>query len=163
MALVTSGYRGQVSVVDNGGNVASKTYELRSVDFATAVIDMATIVAALQGVTDGIISAYTISEVFKEDAFVYPVSNVENENKASVSVLLTTVGAKKANFKIPAPRPAIFQGTTGTSANIVDITNAAMIAYANLFKAGAEAYISDGEDLSQMLSGKRISAKKNFG
>ncbi len=161
MALVTQGFWGRVTVVDNGNNRTIKTYELRAVTAAAAATDMLAINAALVAVTDSVISAYSYAERFVENAFAFPASGVQNEDKASVSVIVSD--SKSANLKIPAPVPAMFTGSSGSAANIVDTSNAALITYTDLFRTGNEAYISDGDDLVQVSGGKRISAKSNFG
>jgi len=163
MALVSNGWWLQVTLVDNGGNTTTKRFELRSADAATAVVDSAAVIAALGAITNSVISAYRYGEEFLEGAFAYPAAGVENEDKASITVLLATNGAKKANIKIPAPVIGMFVAPTGPSANVVDIADAALVTYMDLFKAAAECYISDGEDLDSGVSGKRISAKSNSG
>ena len=163
MALTTNGWWLTSTLVDNGGNVTTKRYDLRASDATTAATDVAAIIAAPNAITDSVMSGYRYGEEFIEDSFAYPAAGVENENKASITCLLTTGGAKKANLKIPAPVIGIFVDTTGPSANVVDVTNAALLTYAALFESGGEAYISDGEDLDSLISGKRISAKSNNG
>lgn len=161
MALVSKGFWARVTVVDNGNNRTIKTYELRAVTAAAAATDTLAIIAALNGVTDSTVSAYSYAERFVENSFSFPASGVQNEDKASISVIVSD--SKSANLKIPAPIPAMFTGTEGSAANIVDVANAALVTYTDLFKAAAEAYISDGDDLVQVSGGKRISAKSNFG
>jgi len=151
------------TLVDNGGNVTTKRYELRSADATEAAADTAAIIAALNAVTNAVMSSYRYGEEFKENAFAFPAAGIENEDKASITCLLTTSGAKKGNLKIPAPVIGIFQGASGPSANIVDIGDTDLGTYADLFKTGGEAFISDGEDLDEMMSGKRISAKSQNG
>jgi len=163
MALAHVWYELTASLADNGANITTKRYRLRSVDFAAAVIDTAAIIAALAAVSASTIVGYRINDVFHEGSVSYPAAGVENEDKASVTVLLTTGGGKKANLKIPAPVIGIFQGTSGYKANIVDTADADLLTYLDLFKSGGECYVSDGEDLDEIMSGKRISAKANFG
>lgn len=161
MALVSEGFWMRVTVVDNGNNKTIKTYQLRAADFATATTDSTTILNALNAVTDSTISGFSIAQRFFEDTFAFPASGVQNEDKASISCVITN--SKSANLKIPAPIPAMFQDTTGGAANVVDVTNGDLIAYTNIFKAAGQSYISDGDDLLLVSSGKRISAKSNFG
>ena len=163
MALTSAGWWLTCTLVDNGGNVTTKRFQLRSADAATALTDSAAVIAALNAITNAVMSSYRYGEEFKEDAFAFPAAGIENEDKASITCLLTTTGAKKGNLKIPAPVIGIFQGASGPSANIVDIGDTDLGTYADLFKAAAECYISDGEDLDEMMSGKRISAKSNNG
>lgn len=158
MALAHAWYELTVSLGDNGANITTKRYRLRSADIATAVTDAAIVVAALDAVTNAVIVGYRISDVFHEGTVVYPAAGIENEDKASISVLLTTGGGKKANLKIPAPVIGIFNGATGAAANVVDTSDTDLNTYLDLFATGGEAYISDGEDYDSVQSGKRISA-----
>lgn len=161
MALVSDGFWMRATVVDNGNNKTIKTYQMRAADFATATTDSTAILNALNAVTDSTISAFSIAQRFYEDAFAWPVSGIQNEDKASISCVITN--SKSANIKIPAPIPAMFQDTEGAAANVVDVTNGDLIAYTDIFKAGGESYISDGDDLLLVSGGKRISAKSNLG
>ncbi len=158
MALAHVWFELTVSLADNGANVTTKRYRLRSADAAAAVTDSAAIIAALDAITNSIIVGYRINDVFHEGTIVYPAAGIENEDKASITVLLDTGGGKKANIKIPAPVIGIFNDTEGAGAKVVDVLDTALVTYANLFKSGGECYISDGEDLNKMMSGKRISA-----
>lgn len=163
MALAHVWYELTVTLADNGANITTKRYRLRSADFTLAVTDSAAIISALDAITNSVIVGYRINDVWHEGTVVYPADGVENENKASLTVLLTTGGGKKANLKVPAPVIGIFQGASGYKANIVDASDADLNTYIDLFKSGAECFVSDGEDLEDLMSGKRISAKKNFG
>lgn len=163
MALVSNGYWLTVSLADNGANVSTKRYQLTAADAATAATDVATILAALANVTDSVIVSYHYGLEYKEETVVYPAAGIENENKASITVLLDTGGGKKANHKIPAPKIGLFVAATGSSANIVDVSDTALTTYMAIFESGNQAYISDGETMASILSGKRISAKNNRG
>lgn len=163
MSLVDQGFILSVTLVDNGGNVSTLQYALRAVDFATATTDTATIIAALNSVTNSLISDYYIKNKFSEDAFAYPGAGVENEDKASITVLLSGAGNKKANLKIPAPVIGIFTAPAGGGANVVDLSDVALTAYTDMFKAAGQCTLSDGEDMTSTVSGKRISAKSNRG
>ncbi|GAI34776.1 unnamed protein product, partial [marine sediment metagenome] len=119
--------------------------------------------AAVDAITNSVIVGYRINDVFHEGTVVYPADGVENECKASITVLLDTGGGKKANLKVPAPVIGIFKDTTGFGADEVDITDADLVTYMDLFKSGQECYISDGEDLNKGMSGKRIHAHSLHG
>lgn len=163
MALVANGFELVATLVDNGGNTSTLRYELVSADHATALTDSAAIVAALVAVTNSVMSGYAIRTLFSENAFAYPAAGVENEDKASITVLLDGLGNKKANVKIPAPVIGIFTATLGLGANVVDISDADLLTYLGIFEDGGECYISDGEFMDLPLTGKRISAKSNSG
>lgn len=162
MALVSRGWWLTVTLADNGDNRCTKTYQLRGADEITAQADATAIRAALNAITNAIVVSYSVSNRYEEDAISFPGAGVEIEDKLSMTCLLTS-GSKKANLKVPAPVIGAFVAPTGPSANICDITSSEVADYAGLFGIAGHAYISDGEDLDQLLSGKRVSAKSNKG
>lgn len=159
MALVarTHPFELVVQIADNSGKTTKKTFEMQSADAATAATDAAAILAALNGVTAGVVKSYSINQVFIENALVLPASGVENENQALLSIRLASDPTKYATFAIPAADPAIFVAASGAGANVVDTGNAQVNALVGLFTATNEAYLSDGElaDSSLDFSGKR--------
>ncbi len=163
MALVDMGWFASVTVVDNGANVTTLQYALRGATAVDALADANAVLAAFQAVTDAVVSDWYLKNKFSENALAYPAAGIENENKASITCLLTGAGNKKANLKIPAPVIGIFTAASGGGANVVDMSDADLVTYLDLFKSTGECYISDGEDLSAGVSGKRISAKSNYG
>lgn len=165
MALVSSGFEGSITVADQGNNRSTLSYEMNPatvMDFPTALTAMQGLISDLITVTTSTVVAYRATEVFREDAIVLP-TDAQNENKASVS--FTKSDGQTGNFKIPAPDEGIFVGAAGTGAlnNVVDVTDLALVAYADNFVSGANFTISDGEFLVQMVNGKRIHAKSNRG
>lgn len=171
MALVTEGFEVTVTVADNGNNRGTYTYVCDPTnvpDFATAQTARTSIVTALDTLTQCIIVGTSLKEVQYEDTIVYPASLVELENKASITYQILGQN-KKGNLKIPAPIPALFNGTAGSAANQVDVTNAALTTYVGNFFSAGYFTISDGEKIAQdpnsngVIVGKRISAKNNNG
>lgn len=163
MAIVTGGFKAVIELVDNGGDVATKTYDLTSADAAAAATDLATISTALLGVTDMVLRKRYWYEVFVNDAFAYPASGVEKQNQALLDLSILDQPTKTATLTIPAPKPTIFNGSSGPAAEIVDGADAAVIAYVALFLNGAQATISDGETAEGFISGKRIHRKSSNG
>lgn len=165
MALVPvgngSGWWYTVTLVDNGNDKSTKTYELRAATEVIAQAAALAINAALVGTSGSTISNTSLSYREEEDAFSYPASGVENQNIARIVGQLTG-STKKATMDIPAALAAIFVDTTGPNANVVDLTVGAVIAYLALFEAGNEAFISDGETLDFGVEGRRVSARKGF-
>ena len=163
MALLPGGFDLRITLVDNGGNASTLSFDLRAVDHATAVTDTAAIIPIVAAATNSVISRYTISQKWEEDSFAYPVAGVENEDKASITVLLAGAGAKKANIKIPAPKIGMFVAATGPGANQVNVADPIVTNYVGMFLAAGQCYISDGETADSAISGKRVSAKNNRG
>lgn len=165
MALVPvgngSGFFLTVTTRDNGNNRSTLEYALRSADFATAQTDAATILGALGGVSGMAVQSTSLSLREFEDAFAFPASGVEAEIKARISFSLAGQ-PNTETLDIPAPVAAIFVATSGDSANTVDILDAAVASYMDLFKSTGVAFISDGEDLDQALRGRRVSVKRGL-
>jgi len=162
MAIVTNHFEITVKLVDEGANFSTMTFQCRDAAYADAVLAKTALVAALDAVTDCVIQRVSINEVWANDAFAYP-TGVETANKLSMTVELAGGIGKKANIKVPGPIDALF-GASGTAGfNTLDTSNAAIGTYTDLFKAGGDFYISDGEDLSVLISGKRIHAKQYDG
>lgn len=165
MALVPvgngSGWWLTVTLVDNGADKSTLQYELTSADAAAAAVDSAAILAALGNMSESVVSGYNTSQRFEENAFVYPASGVENQNKARIVVQLAG-STKKATVDIPAPDPLIFAGTTGSQANVVNLSDTPVLVYMALFQAAGEAFISDGEILDFSVEGRRVSSRKGF-
>lgn len=159
MAITSKGFVGSVTVIDNGANTSTLSYDLTAATVAAAVTDMGDIVARLVAVTDAVVKSYTVGEVFSEDALSLPASGVQVENQARISGKLSGFVDKFGRVMIPAPKPGIFVGSSGKTANVVDASDADLVAYLNTWITGGEATISDGEVLDTIspanVSGKR--------
>jgi len=156
MALTLTGYVLSVNLMDNAGDISTKRYHLRGIDYAAAIIDTAAVLSAIAGVTDSEVASYSVNAVFDEGVLTYPAVNVDNKTKASLTCVLDGVGAKKANIRIPAPKIDIFTATSGAGANVVDMSDIALVAYGDLFKSTGQCFISDGENLLNVSSGRRV-------
>lgn len=163
MAFISTGWRAHFDLMDNGGNRTSKTYELTAADAATAAADVATILANLTAVTDCEIVSYHFYESFEEDTVAYPAAGVQKENQALLIFDIVDNPLKKVTHAIPAPKQSIFIGATGPNANIVDTADADVVAYRQMFQAGNECYISDGEVAFTLVSGKRRHLRNSNG
>lgn len=161
MALVSDGFELTVNLTDTSGSVSTLSYSLTAGDYATALTDSAVILSALNDMTNATISGYRVVEKFVENAFTLP-ANAENAIKAEINAFVAGAGTKKATFRVPAPPVAIFVSGSGEGFNIVDTSNAEVLAYTALFVTGGEATISDGESLVAPASnainkGRRVS------
>src|SRR5664279_209353 len=164
MALVAGGYFGVVDLIDNGGNVTRRRYELTAATVADADSDMSTvIVPALVAVTDAKVKGYLIEVTTVEDSLTLPASGVEIENLALLDFSIVGHPEKSATLTIPAPKPTIFVASSGDGANVVDPADAAVIAYVALFEGSGQVLISDGEVAAGLVSGKRIHRKSSRG
>jgi len=79
-----------------------------------------------------------------------------------MTAYINDAGDKKASFDVPSPRIGIFQGTIGNAADLVDTSDAAVLAYKALFDDGEQLFISDGESLGGLIGGIRTSQTRRL-
>lgn len=154
-----------LDLVDNGGSIHTKTYQLQSTDAATAATDAAAIMAAYANVSDLAVRGYTIGHRYIENALTFPASGIEWENQAILSVRLASDPTKYATLTIEGVKPGVFVAASGPNAEVVDTGDAATNTYVGLFTSTSEAYLSDGElaDASLAFSGRRRHIKTRKG
>jgi hypothetical protein len=166
MALTGLQFGMTVSFVDNGGNQVTREYMMKTAiatyaDAATAAAAMIPLVAALTGAT---LPQYRVFQVFEESAFVLPGdAGVQVENQASLTLLLSGVGSKKANLNIPAPVSGVFSASSGPNANVVDVNDVAVLAFVDQFKGPQPFRLSDGEAATSLLTGRRVHKRSSRG
>ena len=156
MAYVLDGYTGYITLVDNGSNTTTKSYKLTSANAGDAATDIAAIADALVDVTDAVIVSFGATAVYVNDALSLPASGVQIEDQALITVSIVDHPTKSGSISIPAPKPGIFVATSGSTANVVDLADAAVTAYIAIFQTGGEAYISDGEVADTAKNGRRV-------
>jgi hypothetical protein len=169
MAIVSDGFEGTITIMDSGGNTSSLTYKLvEAAVAADALADLQAILALLLAVTNGVLKSYTFVERFVQDTPIFPTAGVHVENRATVVAQLADNPLKTATVIIPAPKDGIFQTDTGPGSNIVDLSDADLLAYIDIWQeTGALASISDGEFITDgvtaLRSGKRTHRKSSKG
>lgn len=162
MALAHTVYRTTVSLVDAGGNKADMKYTMTSATMADALSDAANIVAALDALTDAVVTGYSVSDVWEDSAANFASAGVQVENVALISARIDSSQEKYTTLRIPAPVAGLFQATTGKKSNVVLTTYAALITYLSLCSGATPVFtVSDGEKLADPtnqanLEGKRI-------
>jgi hypothetical protein len=115
------------------------------------------LVEALGAVTNSALVGYGVTHVWADDAFTVPTdTGVQNENQALVTVGIAGSPLKSATITIPAPVDGIFVATSGANANVVDVLDADLVAYAELFKSTGVAFVSESESVSVIKEGRRI-------
>lgn len=157
MAFVANGFGLVVTLRDKIGNETTKEYELVSANHAAAVTDSVIILAALEGLSKAEALSYEIKTKFVEDTVVVPTSDMPVSVGVSATTALTTAG-KKANWFVPMPEDAAMSG------NDLIISNALVMAYQDIFTAGNQATISDGETASgaSPLKGVLVTKGRRF-
>lgn len=153
-----------VSYIDTGSNVVTREYMMDDTVTTSAEAGVAAlaIIADIVPITDAALPQYRVFQVFYEDALTLP-ANAQVENQASMTVQLDAVGNKKGNINVPAPKTAIFIGSSGPQNNIINMAaNLVTNFLANFLSAGAFT-TSDGEKITRGLDGKRVHKRSTRG
>lgn len=162
MALSSVGFSLVLTLIDSAGvrRGTTKTFDLTAADYATAVTDTATIIAAFNAVSSCVITGYSITHKFYEDTVIVTPASVHHEIRANISVEL--VGKSDSGLiQIPgADQTVVFKSTTGPDSEIVDTVDTDVLAYVALFQAGGEATLSDGDVAGGIVNGKQVSIKR---
>ena len=172
MAFITQGFEVTLTIIDNGKGSSTLTYVCDPAvvtTFAEAQAARDAAVSALSDVTQGVISGTSVKELQFEDAIVFPASNIEIENKASISVALFASN-KKGNIQLPTASPSIFVGVSGASADQVDVLDPFLETYVDQYRNTTGVFfisknekVADSPNGNGIIVGKRISAKNNNG
>jgi len=168
MAFIDKGWHLSLTFVDAGANVTTRRIELVTNDTAgdlTAVIaDVQTIVAAYVAATDAVLVKQTLGKDSVEDSVTLPTTSVNVEENLQVSAKIFGTPNKSAVFEIPAPKIAMFAATSGPGRNQALFSNTLLANVVNLYKDGEQAFISDGESITdQGIKGKRVHHKSTKG
>lgn len=164
MAIADLGFELLVDFADNGGKpYARRTYALVDTDPATVGAVVTSMIAKIIAATDAHVAAYRLAHVYVEDALTLPASGVQNENQLILTAPIAGDPLDSAFFSIPAAKPTLFTAASGKGANIADMSDATLLAYAGMFDAavGNEAYISDGEQIDSLQGGGKRRHTKN--
>jgi len=163
MALVSAGYEMEVTFVDGGNNTTNRRYRVRGANATDALANAQAHLALLSAASDGAVSNYSLRQMFREDAFSLPASTVQIEVNAQITTYIAGQGAKKASFDVPAPKSTLFVATSGANANIVDMSDQAVIDLHASFQSAGNVYISDLEDAGDSIKGVRVTKGKRGG
>lgn len=168
MAFVSQGWKLILSFLDGGANPTTREFKLTATDdngdLAPVIADVQTIVNAWVAATDAVLVSQQVTKVTVNDDVTLPAATVQVENNAQISAKIEGIPNKSAVFEVPAPKISMFQATTGPASNIVQFANPPVPALVNIYKAGGQAYISDGETITdQGIKGKRVHHKSTRG
>ena len=141
------GWEFSVTLVGSAGKPVNLNYKLRSADYATAATDSSAIQTALQAVTAATIAKTRLS--WAVDVSSTLPTDVDAAIIATMTGKIQSTN-KPVVIKFPAPKDTIRLGTTGDDYNELDLADAVVMAYWDLFESTGEAYISDGEDASNV-------------
>lgn len=146
MALVASGFFAVYELMDNGGDVMRKRVQLQAATMADAITAEGVFRPLLMLTTDMALKGYVIEQAFSEDALAFPAVGVQKEDQLLLDIQIAGKPNKTATFAIPGPKSTMFQATSGKSANIANMSAAALINLVNATQDGQQIYISDGEN-----------------
>lgn len=166
MAFLASNFGCTVSFMDGGANTVTREYEMDEsvTTFDDANTAALAILADIVATTDAAIPRYRVFQNNDEGTLVIPATTVQVENQASLTVLLTAAGSKKGNLNIPAPKASLFVNpTNGPQNNIVNMSATAITNFLDNFTVAGDFTVSDGEEISRGLSGKRVHKRSNKG
>jgi len=164
MALTAGRWYTSITLKDTGGKSSVLRYEQSApADDAAARAASLALVTDLVAVTNAKVFAYHTYQVFEDDAWTLPAAPAEVEMKAAIAVGVENYPTKTAVLYIPAPKDGIFVGASGSNYDIVDNTDADLIAYLANFDSEALFYVSDGEQMDGFKSGQRIHVKSRHG
>lgn len=158
-----SNWRGVVTLQDKGADTSTVTIHMDPaviIDYADAVAAFNAYKPLLMAITDATIkSAYLAEDHTPDPADLLPVSGDYVSTKAHLQYVLGTNPAKLAYHDVPAPSQGIFKTASGVGSDLVDITDADVIAYNNWMVANA--VISDGENIGAYNDGWKITRKSD--
>jgi len=168
MAFIDQGWELSTSWIDTGGNTTSRTFQLVATDtagdIAAVIADVQTIVAAYIAASDAVLISQRVTKVTVEDTVVLPAGDINVEENLQVSAKIAGIPNKSGVFEIPSPKNTLFLAPTGEGHNKADFADPLLAAVVNLYKAGAQVLISDGESITdQNIRGKRVHHKSTKG
>lgn len=155
MAKVFAYWECSVTLVDQGAQSSTRTYRLRDAQADDASVTASTLLGYIEALTRCEVTAFRVSQVWVEDSIALP-TDAQLEDNVVLTVDIASNPLKRATLSLPAPQDAIFVGATGPNNNVVDLTNADVLAFVDAFKSAGVASISDGEDVGQVLDGVRV-------
>ncbi len=161
----------RLTLTDFGGRTSVKDFVVPTSiwnpasDLLTAIAAIRdNLVTAVDAVTDALITD-TFIVITEKESLTLPAAECQIFDIASLVVNLAGGEGKKATMQMPCPTDTIFVDTSGPNWNVVDTTDAALLAYLDEFQTtGGSFTISDGEfidDTTPINAGKRISRKSS--
>lgn len=149
-----------ITVQDRNMDYVTLTFELRATNAVEAEAERTAIFTAFDDVSQAVIVGYGLNQRFVNDSIGVPAAG-EVEVKARVSYQLKDT-FKKGTFDIPAPKETIFLALTGKQNKVLDVADAAVMAYADLFRAAGSAYIGNGGSLEYLLEGRKVTSRSGL-
>ena len=165
MAWVSRGFWANFVVVDIANTASNFRVQMQGSNYTDAAADMAAFRTLLEAMTGGTVKRSDLTEVVDNDAWVISTEDVLCNDKALLTIALASAPDKKAAVAVPAPTISIMVDASGPGYNVVDSSDAAVIAFVDAFVATTGyAKISDGEygiaaASGGLVAGRRVSRK----
>ncbi len=161
----------RLTLTDESGKTSVKDYVVPTTvwnpasDLLTAIAAIRdNLVTAVDAITDALITD-TFIVITEKESLALPAVECKIVDLASVVANLAGGEGKKATIQMPCPNIGIFVAPTGANKNVIDTTDANLLAYIDEFQTtGGNFTISDGEfvdDTTPLVAGKRISRKSS--
>lgn len=156
MALTDGRWWVELEYADKQGRegIGRKRFQIVAVDYAAAVIVRDAIATAWPGISNAsILKIYTYQERY-ENAYTPDSSDGERENKIKWTWQVENP-LKGPTTTTPAPVEGVLLALSGPNNNILDLTDAAVLAWETLYTDGT-VLLSDGETVTDLTKGIRI-------
>lgn len=148
MALTFTGWKLTVSMIDKGGEVTKKTYDVRGADYDEASANTIAFLVDLQAASLAAITGYNLGGEFAQDAIALPtLDGARNSIQALITVDIADNPLKHATITVPAPVSSVFVSTSGPNSDVVNASAGVVTDLVDNFKSAGTVYISDGEDV----------------
>src|SRR4030042_6275742 len=138
----------------SGKSTVLRVEQSAPADDAAARASAAALATDLAAVTNSAIAKYWTYQEFTEGALTLAAA-AENQNRAILLFSISGQPTKSGKVRIPAVKAECMAAATGINYDIVDVADAAIIAFRNNFKSEALFYVSDGEQADTLLGGHR--------
>lgn len=163
MAMVAAPFELTITFADNSGQQVTRQYEVAETVYATAFGLADDWVATFMAATDCALVSWSLNQKLVNDALTLPAIGVQNENQAIITGKIAGDPTESGFFTIPSPKVGVFVGTSGPDANKVDTGATIVSNVVGLFLEGGALLLSDGENLSTPVTGKRRHTKNSNG
>lgn len=159
MALTAGRWFTVFELVETSGKRTRKRFEQSApLDDTAARASAAAMATDLAAVTNAEIASYYTYQEFVEDALVLP-TGAELQNQAILTCGIEDAPTKSGTIVIPAPVDGIFVDSSGAGYDVVDTTDADLLAFFANFDSEALFYVSDGEQADGLIGGRRRHVK----
>ena len=163
MAMVPAPHELTITYADNSGQQTVRQYQVVETDYAAAFALADDWVATFLAATDCALVSWSLNQKLVNDALTLPAIGVQNENQAIITGKIAGDPTDSGFFTIPSPKVGVFVGTTGPDANKVNTEATIVSNVVGLFLEGGALYLSDGENLTTPVTGKRRHTRNSNG